>query len=943
MLIGRVISMSISFFLTQSLNIPLLVLAVLVSCLQAQVPTSEKALPVNKPKPLIPDNQSSPKDAAETFCFAWDSIQSGIPGAMAVAESCIEFPPEAKPEERARLVAMLGIVLDLESPYFINLVATREKNQAYLLRKGMYSLSFTAGSDGKWRLSRQSVSILPDLYSQAMEQGQRLNEDRSTMIDGLGDPTELIVTFMDRATRGDFQGAAQCLDMSGVAPEKRREVGRDLARKLALVFQRLPYPHPQNIPVDPKHRPFTYFISNDGTIIGERIHLDGQPDRWQFTRQSVQDIERLYNLLKERPIDPRWILLDRVVPVDTGPADSDAPPKNIPAKYGSPRAMLRGFLQDMDQAEHNDVKLEEASKALDLSELSEEEARRLGPKLAEKLEVVLRKIRPNTSELDNHYNAPPATLGQGETKARIVRVADGRWLFSAKTVARIPQMYEALSLKDRGQGAHLDGRNSPRETFSTFLRSMNDGQVTRAAECLDLGSVPRSARSTLGPILAYKLKALIDRIDYVYFHELPSDPDGPPFLWHRGPLGRVQVGKSMENPERGWLFTQSTVDDLDEAIDRMITLPVVSAVSTDSDIHWLPDWMEAPGLRLRMAMPNGLRNQIGPFELWEWVGIMVLASLMVILYRGLTLLLPRLVSRLLPEDTDPAWLHRRLRGAAFFLTLLAGFWLLPSLDLPTPISGFLFSLDEILLALAGVWAGFGIIDILARIMTHIPESATEKIRGFQDLLLPFFTRLMKVALLISGLIYLVACFDDGTLLSRFLAGLGVVGLAVSLAAQDSLKNLFATMLLIGDHSFSVGDLIKVGGVEGTVQSVGFRSTRLKTKEDSILVLPNSTLAGGTIDNLGLRVNKRVQGKVTIPPPVSAEHAQGLRDRFRTWLEAQAHRHESSRAKVGLEGFNEQGLEISFTLYSRAKGDEADKLRDESILELLRLAGTSNPK
>jgi hypothetical protein len=272
---------------------------------------------------------------------------------MAVAESCIEFPPEAKPEERARLVAMLGIVLDLESPYFINLVATREKNQAYLLRKGMYSLSFTAGSDGKWRLSRQSVSILPDLYSQAMEQGQRLNEDRSTMIDGLGDPTELIVTFMDRATRGDFQGAAQCLDMSGVAPEKRREVGRDLARKLALVFQRLPYPHPQNIPVDPKHRPFTYFISNDGTIIGERIHLDGQPDRWQFTRQSVQDIERLYNLLKERPIDPRWILLDRVVPVDTGPADSDAPPKNIPAKYGSPRAMLRGFLQDMDQADHN--------------------------------------------------------------------------------------------------------------------------------------------------------------------------------------------------------------------------------------------------------------------------------------------------------------------------------------------------------------------------------------------------------------------------------------------------------------------------------------------------------------------------------------------------------------------------------------------------------------
>ena len=906
-------------------------------------PVPKNQIGPGSPRPLLPTGQTTPREAVETFCFAWDALQSGVPEAMEVAQRCIDYPPEATPNERARFVEMFGTILDLESPFFINLVATREKDTATLLRQGMFTLAFNSGSDGTWRLSRKSVAILPELYTRTLEHNQKLQVDRGSLVEGQGDPTELLVTFMDRASQGDFQGAAQCLDLSGIPAEKRRQTGAELARKLAASIQRLPYPHSQNIPVDPNHRPFTYQIMPAGAVVGQRIHQDGTQDRWQFSRQTVLEIEAIYAASRDHPVDPRWIILGKVVPSQVGPVELDKAPATVPSQYASPRAMVRGFLETMDLAEHNDARLEEAAQALDLTDLTPEEAKRLGPKLAEKLEVILRKIRPNTSELDAHYNAAPVTLGDGNIRARIVRRHDGRWGFSSKSVARIPQMYESLSLKDRGQGSHLDGRNSPRETFSTFLRAMNEGQVEKAAACLDLGSVPLSARSTLGPVLAYKLKALIDRIDYVYFHELPGDPDGPPFLWHRGPLGRVQVGKSMENPERGWLFTQSTVDDLDQAIDRMVTLPIATDVKIHQEIHSIPDWLEAPGLRLRMAVPDGLRKEVGPFELWQWLGLLSLATFSVILFQVLARILTRLVQNRLPEERTPGWVGRRLRGSAFFLTLLAAYWLVNWLDLPTPIAGWIFGFDEVLLAMAGVWAGFGIIDITYLLLRYIPESATENIRGFQDLLLPFFTRLLKIILVVAGLIYLVTCFDDGTLLGRFLAGLGVVGLAVSLAAQDSLKNLFATMLLIGDHSFSVGDLIKVGGVEGTVQSVGFRSTRLKTKEDSIVVLPNATLAGGTIDNLGLRVNKRVQGKVTIPPPVSAHQAQALKDRFRTWLEAQSHRHEVTRAKVGLEGFNEQGLEIAFTLYSGAKGDEADKLRDEGILELLRLAGDLNLK
>ncbi|MFM8931573.1 MAG: hypothetical protein ACKOS8_06820, partial [Gemmataceae bacterium] len=481
----------------------------------AAQPATKNEIGPGSPRPLLPTGQTSPREAVETFCFAWDALQSGVPEAMEVAQRCIDYPPEATPNERARFVEMFGTILDLESPFFINVVAPREKDTATLFRQGMFTLAFNSGADGTWRLSRKSVAILPELYARTLEHNQKLQVDRGSLVEGQGDPTELLVTFMERGAQGDFQGAAQCLDLSGIPAEKRRQTGAELARMLATSIQRLPYPHSQNIPIDPNHRPFTYQIMPAGAVIGQRIHQDGAQDRWQFSRQTVLEIEAIFAACKDRPVDPRWIILGKVVPSQIGPVESDKAPGTVPPQFASPRAMLRGFLETMDLAEHNDARLEEAAQVLDLTDLTPEEAKRLGPKLAEKLEVILRKIRPNTSELDAHYNAAPVTLGEGNIRARILRRHDGRWGFSAKTAARIPQMYESLSLKDRGQGAHLDGRNSPRETFSTFLRSMNEGQVERAADCLDLSSVPRSARATLGPILAYKLKALIDRVDYV--------------------------------------------------------------------------------------------------------------------------------------------------------------------------------------------------------------------------------------------------------------------------------------------------------------------------------------------------------------------------------------------------------------------------------------------
>jgi MscS family membrane protein len=107
-------------------------------------------------------------------------------------------------------------------------------------------------------------------------------------------------------------------------------------------------------------------------------------------------------------------------------------------------------------------------------------------------------------------------------------------------------------------------------------------------------------------------------------------------------------------------------------------------------------------------------------------------------------------------------------------------------------------------------------------------------------------RLLKgmVVLLVLG--YVVYHVGHGQSLIHYLTGLGAAGLAASLAAQDILRSFFGTLLLIGERSFKLGDRIKVDGHDGVVEQVGFRSTRLRTPDGSVVTIPNATITSTSI-------------------------------------------------------------------------------------------------
>jgi len=127
----------------------------------------------------------------------------------------------------------------------------------------------------------------------------------------------------------------------------------------------------------------------------------------------------------------------------------------------------------------------------------------------------------------------------------------------------------------------------------------------------------------------------------------------------------------------------------------------------------------------------------------------------------------------------------------------------------------------------------------------------------------------------------------GYQVSSLIAGLGIGGLAVALAAQDTLANVFGTVVMLTDRPFQVGDWVLIGEVEGTVEQIGFRSTRVRTWGKSLVVVPNKLLTSQSIENWSAMPKRRVKQTLSLTYSTTPEQMQAFVDRVRALLAGDA--------------------------------------------------------
>ncbi|MGZ4049646.1 MAG: mechanosensitive ion channel family protein, partial [Bacteroidia bacterium] len=150
------------------------------------------------------------------------------------------------------------------------------------------------------------------------------------------------------------------------------------------------------------------------------------------------------------------------------------------------------------------------------------------------------------------------------------------------------------------------------------------------------------------------------------------------------------------------------------------------------------------------------------------------------------------------------------------------------------------------------WVVLRVIDFFGLVLIYrasLTESKTD------DQLVPFIKESIKVIVTIMAVFFILGAVFKLNIAS-LIAGLGIGGLAIALAAKESLENLLGSFTIFLDKPFVIGDLIRVGTLEGTVEKIGFRSTRLRTPEKSYVTVPNKKLVDGELDNLSLRIQRR---------------------------------------------------------------------------------------
>lgn len=132
-------------------------------------------------------------------------------------------------------------------------------------------------------------------------------------------------------------------------------------------------------------------------------------------------------------------------------------------------------------------------------------------------------------------------------------------------------------------------------------------------------------------------------------------------------------------------------------------------------------------------------------------------------------------------------------------------------------------------------------------------------KGFDIELSKMLTRTIKVVIWViaASMVLNLFGYDIGALI----AGLGIGGLAIALAAQDPLSNFFSSLSIIADKPFKVEDVIKFGDIEGVIKDIGMRTTRIETFFGTIISVPNSTLAKANVENMSKRETRRADGKI----------------------------------------------------------------------------------
>ena len=373
------------------------------------------------------------------------------------------------------------------------------------------------------------------------------------------------------------------------------------------------------------------------------------------------------------------------------------------------------------------------------------------------------------------------------------------------------------------------GRSSPQESVFHFLEACHARDYSKALYYLDLRRMPPADRVKQGPELARQLEDLLDDTPFE-ITTLSRDPDGD-----------QSDGLSPAFERLATFHVDGQTLELQlERVDLRHGFPVW-LVSADS-VAMIPRAHQAVA---ESPFEKKLPQKLVTFELfdtpvWRWIALVLMGLVLWIVAGFLSW---AIVAAMRPL-VDAAGFRGPLRVGLAVAGLRAAMELAPPATLSRTFIdrglGLIFSL-----ALA--WTGAVLVDLIAeRWRSRLDPRA----QAVSYSVLPLGRQVLKLSLFLIAILSVLSVWGYNT--TTILAGLGVGGLAVALAAQKTLENLFGGISVIGDRPVLVGDVCRFGDRTGTVMHIGLRSTRIRTPDRTIISVPNGQFSSMALENISGR-------------------------------------------------------------------------------------------
>jgi len=230
---------------------------------------------------------------------------------------------------------------------------------------------------------------------------------------------------------------------------------------------------------------------------------------------------------------------------------------------------------------------------------------------------------------------------------------------------------------------------------------------------------------------------------------------------------------------------------------------------------------------------------------------------------------------------------------------------LKALEMKATVAEACDTLSAILLTIGVGYMLYWLVEVPSTWFARMAEKTESKL---DNMLAPIVRKSLRVTVVLLVLVQIAQILSDKPITS-VIAGLGIGGLAVALAAQDTIKNFFGSLVLFVDKPFELGDRIVIDGHDGPVEEVGLRSTKMRTLEGHLVTIPNGELANKTIQNIGKRPHIRRIVNITITydtPPEKIERAIAI---VKELLENHEGMHEDYPPRVYLSDLNADSLNI----------------------------------